>query len=189
MTEHDQLKSLMKVNAQTFFDDSTSNAAVRSTFRVDRKNKKRRLKDATALGWKDGMELLSETEEDQKAARATCFRKGKDIEREKFRSLQKSSIFDTTSKRGSRKRSSQGEARPDSVESLLHGRNAAFSKDRTTSHIKQEDDREKIRIMLATNGSKLAIANAPVSTKMNEEQSLVSPSLAALMAGYESDSD
>lgn len=190
MTEHEQLKSLMKVNAQTYFDDSASNAAVRSTFRLDRKNKKRRLKDATALGWKDGMELLSEMAEDQKMARATCFRKGKDVEREKFCSLKKSSIFDTTSKRGSRKRSSRGEARPDSVESLLHGRNASHSKDTTTSHIKQEDDREKRRIWLATNGSKLAIANAPESTKVTkEEQPLVSSSLAALMAGYESNSD
>jgi hypothetical protein len=180
MTEHDQLTSLIKVNAQTFFNDSASNAAVRSAFRVDRKNKKRRLKDATALGWKDGMELLPQTADDQMAARATCFRKGSDIEREKFRSLKKSSIFNTASKCGSTKRRSQGDARPDTVESFSHGRKA------NTTRIKQEDDRERRRIRLVTNGSKLAIENAPASTKVNEEQS---SSFATLMADYESDSD
>jgi hypothetical protein len=180
MTEHDQLTSLIEVSAETFLNDSASNAAVRSTFRVDRKNKKRRLKDATALGWKDGMELLPETADDQMAARATCFREGKYVEREKFRSLKKSSIFDTASKRGSRRRHSQSHARPDSVESLSHGKKA------DTTRIKQANDQEKRRIRLATNGSKLAIENAPVSTKVKEEQS---SSLAALMADYESDSD
>ena len=135
------------------------------------------------------MELLSETAEDQKAAHATCFRKGKNVEQEKFQSLRKSSIFDTTSKRGSRKGSSQSEAWPNSIESMLHGTNAAYSKDMMISHLEQEDGREKRRIRLASNGSKLAIANTPVSTKVKEEQPLVSSLLAALMAGYESECD
>ena len=72
---------------------------------------------------------------------------------------------------------------------MLHGTNAAYSKDTMMSHLEQEDGREKRRILLASNRSKLAIANTPVSTKVKEEQSLVSLSLAMLMAGYESESN
>jgi hypothetical protein len=181
MTERDELESLMNISKQTSLDDAASNAAIRSTFRADRKKKKKRLKDAKAMGWKEGMELAEETNDDVALARATCFGKGKDAERAKFRSLRKSSIFDT-SKRKSRKRA-RGHVRPDNMSSVSSNSQTVASNYSETV-VQREESIEKKRIRLVPSGSKLKRDNATVS-----KEASASTSLSTLLVNYGSDSD
>ena len=190
MTERDELQSLMNANQKTFFDDSASNAAIRLTFRADRKKKKKRLKDAKALGWKDGMELADETQDDVASARATCFGRGKDKERAKFRSLRKISIFDGSGKRKSRKRTRrEAHVRPDDVSSLSSNIRSADSKC-SGGVVKQQGSVQRKRVRLVPSGSKLERENATASRppEMTKEPS-TSTSLSSLLADYGSDSN
>ena len=184
MTEEEQLRSLVQLNAKTFFTDADSNAALRSKFRVDRKRRKQRLKDASARGWKEGMELAEETTGDASAARDTCFGSGKRAERERFQSLKTTSIF---SKRPSKRRP-KSESRPDRVDSSSIRHANERTSHTAAPRIKQEDGGEKIRIRLVPNGTKLARENTSATTETKETQPPLSSSLAAL-ADYGSDSD
>jgi coiled-coil domain-containing protein 130 len=123
MTEQDELQALIKSNSQTKFDDATSNANLRATFRVERRGRKRRLKDGTARGWKSGMELADERVEDIATARSMTYRNGKQVERESFGKLRRSSIFaegnDKQGRRSKRlRRRERSSPQPDPVVSL-----------------------------------------------------------------------
>jgi coiled-coil domain-containing protein 130 len=97
LSEHEQLKELLTVNASAYLFDSSNNATIRANFRVDRKHKNDRLMSASKLGWKVGMELLlGDTTEEILAAKSMTFRSGKQQESSKFLSLRRSSIFQGT---------------------------------------------------------------------------------------------
>jgi len=187
MTERDELESLMNVSNKTFLNDAGSNAALRSTFRADRNKKKRRLQDAKALGWKEGMELAEETDADLASARGTTFGKGKDTEQENFRSLRKSSIFGGVRKRKSKRRRSEDTARPDEARSSSsHSQSVSTSENSGASPIvKKEGNVEKKRIRLVPSGNKLERDNKEAALENTNKDS----SLASLLAEYGSDSD
>ena len=106
LTELDQLKGLQKLNKKTKFSDADSNADIRARFRKDRKEKRARLQQAKNLGWRDGMEVVGASIEDEVAAKETVFGKSKETEKKRFGAVRQSSIFaaGTDDKTGKRKR-------------------------------------------------------------------------------------
>jgi coiled-coil domain-containing protein 130 len=195
MTEREQLESLMNVNNRTFSNDAGSNAAIRSTFRADRKKRKRRLQDGQALGWNEGMELAEETVDDVASARSTCFGKGMVTEKEKFRNLRASSIFGNLGagkRKPKTKRRAIGDGpddvRSSSLSSSSVKQNAVLLTPASSGTVvKQEADMdiEKKRIRLVACGAKLERqAEIAAATKATKDSSL-----ALLLDGYGSDSD
>ena len=95
LTEQDQLKELLQANKKAYMEDFSNNSEIRASFRLDRKQKKRRLTAASKLGWSGEMELLSEdTTDDIVAAKSMTYKNGKYEESKRFLSLRKSSIFE-----------------------------------------------------------------------------------------------
>jgi len=87
------MNSLLRLNTK-LETDADANAALRSTFREDRKAKKRRLNDAARDGLGRGIEMLEETDADASTAKMlmqmTCAHQS---ERDNFKSLRASGIF------------------------------------------------------------------------------------------------
>jgi len=104
LTERDAMEYLMKHNDNTMHDDATSNSKLRSTYRVVRKAKKRRLLDACKKGLGKGIELPEISVKDTTLARSAFVNeKNKDeksrmVEREKFSALRGGSIFQNNAK-------------------------------------------------------------------------------------------
>jgi len=110
VTERDAFDNLMKLNNNTFGQDVSCNAKLRSSFR---KKKKSRLKKGAKLGWSEGMKVLDDDRmEDVLAAKSTMFADGKRTEQRKFRGLRTDSIFSQGGKQKSEK-----EPTPDDVTS------------------------------------------------------------------------
>lgn len=107
-TEYEELQLLQKMNQTSMLNDADSNANVRSRFRKDRKDKRARLKHASSLGWRQGMEIVGHSLEDSVAAKETVFGKSKAIEKRRFGALKMSSIF-SNEKPKRRKRRGQDE--------------------------------------------------------------------------------
>ncbi|KAL7538911.1 hypothetical protein ACHAWF_006246 [Thalassiosira exigua] len=101
-TEHERTTSLLHLNAK-MGEDADANASLRSTYRKDRKAKKRRLGEASGLGLGRGIELAGATTEDAALAKRTMetHRRSRDggrarlSEKEKFRSVRSGGIFGT----------------------------------------------------------------------------------------------
>ena len=97
MTDHDQLKTLHKLNEQSTKHDADCNAAIRSRFRKDRKSKKSRQEQATKRGWRPGMELLAPSPAESRLAKTVTYGKtSKQQEKERWSTVRKSSIFAAT---------------------------------------------------------------------------------------------
>uniref|UniRef100_A0A7S2LH83 Uncharacterized protein n=1 Tax=Leptocylindrus danicus TaxID=163516 RepID=A0A7S2LH83_9STRA len=65
----DQLKQVYKFQRECMLDDAASNSKLRTAFRVDRKAKKKRQLNASALGLGRGIELSDEIDDDGKIAK------------------------------------------------------------------------------------------------------------------------
>jgi len=102
MTETEHMESLMQLNSK-MLEDSDANAAIRASFRKDRKAKKHRLGEATRMGLGRGIELSGETESDKVTAKlaiktAQCKKsdgRAHESEQGRFASLRSGSIFDS----------------------------------------------------------------------------------------------
>ena len=81
MTEHEQMESLYKLNTR-MNEDADANALLRSSYRKERKAKKRRFEDAKKMGLGLGISLVGQTEEDVANAKVTIGLR--DYEREKY---------------------------------------------------------------------------------------------------------
>ena len=96
LTEHEQMCSLLQLNTK-LETDADVNASLRSTFRKDRKAKKRRLVDAACAGLGRGIEMADETDDDVYTAnrlmQKTRDRQAHQSERDNFKSLRASGIF------------------------------------------------------------------------------------------------
>eukprot|EP00980_Cylindrotheca_fusiformis_P020744 scaffold7745_cov103-Cylindrotheca_fusiformis.AAC.5 len=103
-TEYEELQRLQKMNHTTMLNDANSNANIRSRFRKDRKEKRARIRHATNLGWRQGMEVVGQTLEDAVMAKDTVFGKSKDTEKRRFVALKRSSIFSNIDKPKRRRR-------------------------------------------------------------------------------------
>lgn len=108
LTEHEKMTSLLQLN-QKLETDADANAAVRKTFRADRKAKKRRLNDAAKAGLGRGIELLTgETNDDvymaKSAMQKACNEQAHKSERDKFKGIRASGIFDSKISTGTKRR-------------------------------------------------------------------------------------
>ena len=108
LTEHEKMTSLLQLN-QKLETDADANAAVRKTFRTDRKAKKRRLNDAAKAGLGRGIELLTGERDDdvcmaKSAMQKACNEKAHKSERDKFKGIRASGIFDSKISTGTKRR-------------------------------------------------------------------------------------
>lgn len=102
------MTSLLQLN-QKLETDADANAAIRKTFRNDRKAKKRRLNDAAKAGLGRGIELLTgETNDDVCMAKSVmqkaCNGQAHKSERDKFKGIRASGIFDSKISTGTKRR-------------------------------------------------------------------------------------
>ena len=186
-TEREHMESLLQLNSWKE-EDADANAAVRATFRKDRKAKKRRLKDASSMGLGRGIELKGITADDANAAKYTMdIHKRHKIsgnahqsEREKFGSVRSGSIFSQQKKKSRRKSSKKKVA----------------SSPQTVDNNKKEsnDDNEKKsapqKRKIIIHNKQIASVRASIKKQEDEEES--SPddgALTALSNLYASDSD
>jgi hypothetical protein len=177
LSEHEQLKAILRNNENAYLDDASNNSAVRANFRVDRHQKKSRLHAASKLGWRQGMELLAEnTLGDIVVAKSTTFGSGKQQELENFRLLRKASIFEARSK--AKKQKKFLEVLPDGVRSSKAKSEAAQVPEPMTTPT-TPTRRAKKKVVLATHLG---------STSITALESIPSTGLDAL-ACYYSDSD
>jgi len=93
LSELERLQNLKAISERTYKMDAEGNAAIRASFRADRKDRKRRLTAGAALGWRRGMPLLDLGDEERAAAKETVYGDGKRKEKEKLNAVRQSSIF------------------------------------------------------------------------------------------------
>eukprot|EP00984_Skeletonema_dohrnii_P032521 scaffold26835_cov85-Skeletonema_dohrnii-CCMP3373.AAC.2 len=105
LTEHEQMTSLLQLNTK-LETDADANAALRSTFRKDRKSKKRRLKDAASAGLGRGIEMSEEIDDDVFTAKRLMQTKydkqAHQSERDSYKSLRASGIFGSKTLKGTK---------------------------------------------------------------------------------------
>ncbi|KAL7493935.1 hypothetical protein ACHAWT_005332 [Skeletonema menzelii] len=107
LTEHEQMRSLLQLNTK-LETDADANAALRSTFRKDRKAKKRRLVDAASAGLGRGIEMADETDDDVFTAKRLMQKTAHDkqahqLERDNFNGLRASGIFGSKAVKGTKR--------------------------------------------------------------------------------------
>lgn len=96
-TDIEKLHALQKLQSQTTLEDASLNASIRANFRVDRKLKRLKGQQTSKVGWREGMEWLNSTVDDQLAAKSTVYGQALATEQQRFQKVRKSSIFDTSS--------------------------------------------------------------------------------------------
>jgi len=182
------MESLLELNSWKD-EDADANAAVRASFRKDRKDKKRRIKDANSLGLGRGIELKGATVDDAKAAKYTMdmHKRHKisgnahQLEKDKFGSVRSGSIFSQQKKKKSRRKSSQKKvaSSPQTVDN---------NKKNSNSNNEKKSAPQKRKIIIHNK----QITSVRASTKKQEEEeeeSSPSGALTALSNLYASDSD
>ncbi|EED94541.1 predicted protein [Thalassiosira pseudonana CCMP1335] len=111
ITQHEQMESLMQLNSK-MGEDADANAAVRASFRKDRKAKRQRMADAASIGLGKGIELSSTTGEDTARAKHAMDiqrrhrESGRALQSEKgkFQSVRSGSIFSSSQAKSSRRK-------------------------------------------------------------------------------------
>jgi Saf4/Yju2 protein len=177
LSEHEQLQAILRINENAYLDDAANNSSARANFRMDRCQKNSRLDDASKLGWRRGMELLSEnTLGDIVVAKSTTFGSGKQQESENFRLVRKASIFEAQPKAKKQKRFR--EVFPDCISSSKVKSEAAHVPEPIATPTTTKR-RSKMKVVLATNLG---------YTSITALASIPSTGLDAL-ACYHSDSD
>ena len=181
MTEHESLTTLQNLNQQSSLHDADLNAKVRSRFRTDRKDKRARIAEGRRKGLGD-MELLPATTLDQAVAKETVFGNSSVSDKQRFRSIRKSSIFSTTSKGNKkrdrkRSRSSEVAAVPSPV------RSSSISSMTTNS-----DNREGNKKTPASNKKPKPKRIIPSRFPI-KESSTPAATFDSMLSGYGSDSD
>jgi len=126
MTERDAMQFLLNHSKSTTYDDASSNSALRSTYRKERKAKRRRLRNAQDVGLGKGIELHDDNddmrrmsaEDDDSLALFHAENIGKDDnqsrekEMRKFASIRTTSIFSDGGRRHRKKGLVGQKARP-----------------------------------------------------------------------------
>lgn len=148
LTEHEQMSSLLQLNTK-LETDADANAALRSTFRRDRKAKKRRLKDAASVGLGRGIEMTEETGDDAFTAKRlmqkTHGMQARQLERDNFSALRGSSIFGSKTLKGTKRldvkrrhETGQYTQKKRSDATILAGKPQRIRKKETTETAKQK---------------------------------------------------
>ncbi|CAJ1962449.1 unnamed protein product [Cylindrotheca closterium] len=197
MTEIDQLEGLQKLNEKTKLNDSASNATIRARFRKDRKAKRARIREAKSLGWREGMEVVGTSLDDQVAAKETVFGRSKETEKKRFGAVKQSSIFgnkdESKRKRTGRPKREKDEDIPNAATIFP---DPAVSKtaipldlpsNPIDSEVKPETDlRKQTRIKRKINPA--MIQQNPVDVLKSSSSSPVESTFSSMLAGYGSDS-
>jgi len=89
MTEHDAMVMLMERNHSTMYDDAFSNSNLRAGYRVQRKQKKKRVEHATKLGLGGGILLEGDNGNGGDVALSRSVFEGKRMHHAKAREVQK----------------------------------------------------------------------------------------------------
>jgi hypothetical protein len=198
-TDIDELEQIRKLNdVSASVNDADTNATIRKSFRIERKEKRRRVQDATEKGWRDGMQLLPSNDNDTIAANDTCYGRPNIDEKHRLSSVRKSSIFSSpavkTIRSGSkrRQRKPQPEKRPDDI---VSSNNTATSPDEVVSTLNagsgtEEKSVRKKTLQLRIGTSGLSIIG---KEKNSSSSSVISikeptPSFLEMMTVYDSDS-
>jgi coiled-coil domain-containing protein 130 len=187
LTELETLQRLQRLNTVSTLLDADNNAIVRKAYREDRKEKRQRLNDASRLGWRHGMELLSESStEDALAAKEVTYGRPKEEERKRLKLVRSSSIFASSSTSLSDKRSRTSRKkmqRASKEESILPS--PTRSSNDVILHNKPIADRMST-LSFATTKCKRTVKIVGLSSRgvSYKAQGEPSSSLAEMMAGY-----
>lgn len=95
-TEIERLQAIQQLQSQTTLQDASINASIRANFRTDRKIKRLKRHQASKVGWREGMEWLNTSVDDQVAAKEAVFGQPHQEESQRFTKVRKSSIFDSS---------------------------------------------------------------------------------------------
>jgi len=107
MSEVDYMIKAQQFQDQYFQNDADSNATLRTAFRKDRKDRKRRRKEAQALGLHESIVLMDHNPEDAVAAKEKTYGDSKHREKVTFGNVRVSSIFSTKMSNSGKKKSSK----------------------------------------------------------------------------------
>lgn len=186
------MTSLLRLNSKTSGEDADANAALRASFRNDRKAKKQRVSDAVDIGLGRGIELSGMTEEDAKLAAIAINRRkqrrdGSDhahkSEKNAFQSKRSENIF------AAQKKSHASKTERKKSSSKCNGRLEKKEKDTTMS----DKPRLRRKIELKSSTSNHLLAQSPTKqTENTSKQPLLASgmnALSGLIDHYGSDSD
>jgi Saf4/Yju2 protein len=101
--ERRALKALREVGQDRYSEDADRNADLRSLIRKERQKRKLALKKGQELGWRAGMALLGSSIKDQNRAQGQVYGNGRENEKERWKKVRSSSIFDKSEKKSSSK--------------------------------------------------------------------------------------
>lgn len=189
-TEMEQLQALQVLQKQTTLEDATWNASIRAHFRTDRKLKRLKKQQASKVGWRDGMEWLVTSVDDQVAAKSTIYGKAQEGERRRLASVRISSIFQSpaTNKKLKRRRQ-DAVVPPDTVSSSLVGRSSSNNggeesvrKDTTTTNHSLRIKKQTIQITAA--GQVKAAANKQPQISQKKAAGTPNHGMQDMLAAY-----
>eukprot|EP00536_Pseudo-nitzschia_multiseries_P006995 jgi/Psemu1/296418/fgenesh1_pm.156_\ len=144
LTEIEELEQIRQLNeVSSSVNDADTNASIRKVFRRDRKEKRKRLGEATEKGWRDGMMILPSNEHDILAANDTCYGRPAEDEKRRLSCVRKSSIFSSSGTEGNKRKS----RRQSRLSSPVRSKHAVASRKRNI-----------------TRSQELAMAVAPTTT-------------------------
>jgi coiled-coil domain-containing protein 130 len=123
----EQLQVLRDKQSRSFHD-ADGNAALRATFRGDRRQKKRQLAGGSALGWRSGLELLEQSTIDETCdSKTAVYGDCRSHDRDKWRAVRTESIFARAAPartRQKRRRQPTEDAQPDALSSAPQAKSA-----------------------------------------------------------------
>jgi len=195
MTEHDAMEYLLQHNSKILLDDAISNSNLRATYRVGRKAKKKRLKEAKQAGLGKGIELYESTKEDKALARrAFRSKEGADTshskEKEKFKDIRAISIFTSTDNSTkeqlrSSKKTSKTPSKPSKGTQPV---SKSFPVKSTTGSLLHDKKKERICIKM-TAGSLKPTMTTKIIQRSSDQNEAQNSSLLALQSYSSSDSE
>jgi coiled-coil domain-containing protein 130 len=197
LTEMEKLQRIQKLNATSILLDADNNALVRHAFRKDRKAKRIRQDNAKNMGWRRGMELLSnDKEEDIVASKEATYGRPREDERERLRLVRLSSIFSSTT----RNKSGKGRHRKQQQLQRMNNTSALSTSPVRSSHEPNINNVVPVSSNLAAETSEgttrakrsiqiASVKGSMVSSRKKQPTTGQASSLSAMMAVYDSSDD
>lgn len=209
-TDIEELEQIRKLNdVSASVNDADTNATIRKSFRIERKEKRRQVQDATEKGWRDGMQLLPSNDNDTIAANDNCYGRPNIDEKHRLSSVRKSSIFSSPvgrNRRGGSKRRQRKtqpkQQRPDAVVSnnkaTIHVTDEVVSSLNATNKTEEKSVKKKtLQLRIGKSGLSILEKEESVddNVKNTSSSAVISikkeptPSFLEMMTAYGSDSD
>ena len=194
-TEIERLQGIQELNSKTTLEDADLNAVIRKGFRGDRKlNRLKQLQVAKA-GWREGMQWLNSSVDDQVAAKSAVYGRAHDTEQRHFGKVRKSSIFEAAQRK--RKRRTEPAASPETVKSAPFTSGVAdpgktLGGEENRSELLGTKTKQKILVSVGAGGISSTLQQGSFCRKESSLQQRHAPtfSLHEMLTGYgSSDSD